>query len=202
VLLVAAGLFVYTEFFREEPAPYFASDEEHFLYGSVGTEPDQGVPYWIWLVLPRIFPEHLPAPGGYASIGVIGRDGHEMPIGLSKVTVGFPRVGINCAMCHAATFRAQVDDVPTVYAAAASHQTGEQEYLRFLIACASDPRSPPPRFSARSRGTRACPSSTACSIASRSFRARGARCSGSKSRTAGWTGTPTGVAGASTRSTQ
>ena len=143
VLLVAAGLFVYTEFFREEPAPYFASDEEHFLYGSVGTEPDQGVPYWIWLVLPRIFPEHLPAPGGYASIGVLGRDGHEMPIGLSKVTVGFPRVGINCAMCHAATFRAQVDDVPTVYPAAASHQTGEQEYLRFLIACASDPRFTP-----------------------------------------------------------
>ena len=47
-------------FFREEPAPYFASDEEHFLFGSVGTESRQGVPYWIWLVLPRIFPEHLP----------------------------------------------------------------------------------------------------------------------------------------------
>ena len=63
-----------------------------------------------------------------------------MPIGLSKVTVGFPRVGINCAMCHTASFRARPDDVPTIYPAAASHQTGEQEYLRFLIACASDPR--------------------------------------------------------------
>ena len=141
VLIVAAGgLFTYVRFFRAEPAPYFESDEEHFLYGSVGTEPDQGVPYWIWLVLPRVFPEHLPAPGGYASIGVIGRDGHEMPIGLSKVTVGFPRVGINCAMCHAASFRAKPNDVPTIYPAAASHQTGEQEYLRFLIACASDAR--------------------------------------------------------------
>jgi hypothetical protein len=98
------------------------------------------VPYWIWLVLPRLFPEHLPGPGGYASIGVLARDGHEMPIGLSKVTVGFPRVGINCAMCHTASFRARRDDVPTIYPAAASHQTGEQEYLRFLIACASDPR--------------------------------------------------------------
>ncbi len=140
LLAVAAWVFVYDRFFREEPAPFFASDEEHFLYGSVGTEPDQGVPYWIWLVLPRLFPEHLPRPGGYASIGIIGRDGHEMPIGLSKVTVGFPRVGINCAMCHAASFRARPDDVPTIYPAAASHQTGEQEYLRFLIACASDPR--------------------------------------------------------------
>ena len=141
VLIVAAGgLFTYVRFFREVPPPYFESDEEHFLYGSVGTEPDQGVPYWIWLVLPRVFPDHLPAPGGYASIGVLGRDGHEMPIGLSKVTVGFPRVGINCAMCHAASFRAKPTDVPTIYPAAASHQTGEQEYLRFLIACASDAR--------------------------------------------------------------
>ena len=141
VLMAAlAGLFVYNGFFREEPAPYFASDEEHFLYGSVGTEAEQGVPYWIWLVLPRIFPEYLPAPGGYAAIGVLGRDGHEMPIGLSKVTVGFPRVGINCAMCHTASFRAAVDDIPTIYPAAASHQTGEQEYLRFLIRSAADPR--------------------------------------------------------------
>ena len=70
VLLVAlGGLFVYTRFFREEPAPFFASDEEHFLYGSVGTEADQGVPYWIWVVLPRIFPEYMPRPGGYAAVG-------------------------------------------------------------------------------------------------------------------------------------
>ncbi len=141
VLLAAVGgLFAYNRFFREEPPPYFASDEEHFLFGSIGTEAEQGVPYWIWLVLPRIFPEHLPGPGGLASIGIIGRDGHEMPIGFSKVTVGFPRVGINCAVCHAAIFRARAQDVPTIYPAAASHQTGEQEYLRFLVACASDPR--------------------------------------------------------------
>jgi len=139
-LLVVAGVFVWTQFFREQPAPFFTSDEEHFLYGSVGTEAEQGIPYWIWLVLPRVFPEYLPGPGGYASIGVLARDGHEMPIGLSKVTVGFPRVGINCAMCHAASFRAHADDIPTIYPAAASHQTGEQEYLRFLIRCAEDPR--------------------------------------------------------------
>jgi hypothetical protein len=144
VLLVAlVGLFVYDGFFREQPAPFFASDEEHFLYGSVGTEPDQGVPYWVWLVLPRIFPEYLPANGGYAAVGIVGRDGHEMPIGFSKVTVGFPRVGINCAVCHTASFRASADDVPKIYPAAASHQTNEQAYLRFLIRSASDPRFTP-----------------------------------------------------------
>jgi mono/diheme cytochrome c family protein len=139
-MLAGGAWFAYDRFFRQEPAPYFASDEEHFLFGSVGTEAEQGIPYWIWLVLPRLFPEHLPGPGGYASLGMLARDGHEMPIGFSKVTVGFPRVGINCAVCHAASFRARPGDVPTVYPAAAAHQTAEQEYLRFLFACASDPR--------------------------------------------------------------
>ena len=111
VVAALGGMFVYTRFFREEPAPYFATDEEHFLYGSVGTEAEQGIPYWIWLVLPRVFPEHLPGPGGYASLGILSRDGHEMPIGFSKVTVGFPRVGINCAVCHTASFRARPGDV-------------------------------------------------------------------------------------------
>ncbi|MQA30842.1 MAG: cytochrome c [Luteitalea sp.] len=141
ILMAAiAGGVTYVKFFRELPAPYFASDEEHFLFGSTGTEAEQGVPYWIWLVLPRIFPEYLPRPGGYAALGILGKDGHEMPVGLSKVTVGFPRVGINCAVCHTARWREKPGDVPTIVPAAPAHQTGEQEYLRFLLACASDPR--------------------------------------------------------------
>jgi hypothetical protein len=136
---LAAGI-AYVKFFRREPAPYFASDEEHFLYGSVGTEEREGVPYWIWLVLPRIFPEYVPQPGGYAAVGVLAPTGHEMPIGLSKVTIGFPRVGINCAMCHTASVRLRPGDVPTIYPAAPSHQTAPQQYVRFLFACASDPR--------------------------------------------------------------
>jgi mono/diheme cytochrome c family protein len=137
------GATAYVKFFREEPPPYFASDEDHFLFGSVGTEAEQGIPYWIWLVLPRIFPEYLPAPGGYASLGILSRDGHEMPIGLSKVTIGFPRVAINCAMCHTARVRTRPDGLATIIPAAPSHQTAPQMYLRFLFACASDPRFTP-----------------------------------------------------------
>jgi len=136
----AGAILVYERFFREEPAPYFASDEDHFLFGSVGTEAAEGVPYWIWLVLPRVFPDLLPAPGGYASVGFVTRDGRELPIGLSKVTVGFPRVGINCAMCHAASYRTRPDEPATIVAAGASHQTAPQAYVRFLFAAAADPR--------------------------------------------------------------
>ena len=134
------GGVTYVKLFRESPAPYFASDEEQFLFGSMGTEAEGGVPYWIWLVLPRLFPEYLPRPGGYATLGMLGKDGHEMPVGLSKVTVGVPRVGINCAACHTARWREKPGDPPTIVAAAPAHQMGMQEYRRFLMACASDPR--------------------------------------------------------------
>ena len=140
VLGIAGGAFAYYNFFRAEPPPFFQSDEDHFLFGSIGTEDPEGIPYWIWLVLPRIFPEYLPAPGGYASVGFPGKDGHDMPAGFSKVTVGFERVGINCAACHAATYRARAGDPPTIVAAGASHQTSPQALLRFLFACANDPR--------------------------------------------------------------
>lgn len=122
------------------PAPRFESAEDEFLYGSIGNEDEAGVPYWIWLVLPRIFPEYLPAAGGYASIGVAARDGHDMPIGLSKVQIGVPRVGTNCALCHTATVRERRTEAPRIYPGAPGHQIGAQEYRRFLQAAAADPR--------------------------------------------------------------
>lgn len=126
VLIVAA--FSYNRFFRAQPAPEFESEEDSFLFGSVGNEASDGVPYWVWLVLPRIFPDLLPGPGGYAALGIQSKDGYEMPIGLSKVTVGYPRVGINCAMCHAGGARAGADEAVA------------RRYVNFLSAVAADPR--------------------------------------------------------------
>jgi len=140
VVGTAAAVLVYERFFRQDPAPYFASDEDHFLFGSIGTESAEGLPYWLWLVLPRVFPDLLPGPGGYASLGFVAKEGHDLPIGLSRVTVGFPRVGINCAMCHVASYRTRPDEPPTIVAAGASHQTSPQDYFRFLFNAAADPR--------------------------------------------------------------
>src|ERR1700678_3031459 len=85
IALIAFGSgLTYYEFFRTLPAPYFASDEEHFLYGSIGTEATAGVPYWIWLVLPRVFPDKLPYAGGYESLGIVSQEGRDLPIRFSK----------------------------------------------------------------------------------------------------------------------
>jgi Cytochrome C oxidase, cbb3-type, subunit III len=140
LVVVFALLLTYDEFFRQTPPPYFASAEEHFLYGSIGTEGTSGVPYWIWLVLPRVFPDKLPGTGGYESLGIVSEEGRELPVGFSKQRIGFDRVGINCAFCHTATYRKSAGDVPVVVAAGPSSTTSPQDYLRFLFACADDPR--------------------------------------------------------------
>src|SRR6187431_1579461 len=125
---------------REQAPPHFASAEEHFLYGSIGNEGD-GIPYLVWLVLPRVFPEYLPGPGGYAALGLDTRDGRDMPIGLTRVvTGGVSRVGTKCAFCHTGRVRVRPGGVSTIVPGAPGHQVNWDRYRRFLIACAFDPR--------------------------------------------------------------
>lgn len=73
VLGVVFGAIGWYKFLREEPRPAWvtADADTRFKYGSIGAEWDAGIPYWIFFVLPRMFPEKLPGPGGYASLGVV-----------------------------------------------------------------------------------------------------------------------------------
>jgi hypothetical protein len=113
----------------------------HFLYGSVGTEGIEGIPYWIWLVLPKVFPEYLPSPGGYASVGLTWEPGYDMPVGFTKRKLVYDRVGVNCAFCHVAAYRREADDArPNVVVGGPGHQVRVQDYQQFLWKAASDPR--------------------------------------------------------------
>ena len=141
ILVIVVGAVAYVIWdglLREEPLHY-ESELEHFKYGSIGTEQEGlRVPYWIWLVLPRIFPEYLPGPGGYVSLRFAWEEGRELPIGLTKKVIGQPLVGINCAICHTATVRESRFDKPTIFTAAPAHQIDMQGYFRFLFNSASD----------------------------------------------------------------
>ncbi|MBB3189918.1 c-type cytochrome [Halomonas cerina] len=144
-LLLALGAalaaFGWYQLFREEPQ-HFDSVEAYYRYGSIGTESEEGLPYWVWRVLPGLFPQHLPGEGedeGYAALGIVWEEGEPTPVGFSLKTIGFPRIGINCAACHTATYRTAADGerriVPT-----GPHQTFDpQAYLRFLGDAAADP---------------------------------------------------------------
>ena len=139
--LTAFGVwFSWLKFFREEPEPQFANEAERFKYGSIGAEAARGMPYYVWLVLPRVFPEYLPGPGGYKSFGLVWEEGHEMPVGFTKRTIGFPRVANNCAICHTGTWRTRPEETPHVVPTAPSHTTDIQGLIRFLYQCGNDPR--------------------------------------------------------------
>jgi len=141
VVVGAAGAwFGWSRFFREEPEPAWADEAERFKYGSIGAEATRGVPFYIWMVLPRIFPEYLPRPGGYKSFGLVWEEGREMPVGFTKRVIGFPRVANNCAICHVGTWRSEPGGRPTVVVAAPAHTVDVQGMLRFLTQCGKDPR--------------------------------------------------------------
>lgn len=143
VVLGALGVFgAWYKFFREEPQPdWITKDPDtRFKYGSIGAERDAGMPYWIFYVLPRMFPEKLPRPGGYAAFGVAWEQGQELPIGFTQKVVGFPRVANNCASCHAASYRTAPDQNPVFVPAGPGHTLQLEGLFRFFVDCAKDPR--------------------------------------------------------------
>jgi hypothetical protein len=141
LVVLVVGFAIWYQIYREElqPAWITADQRDNFLYGSIGAERTAGIPYWIWLVLPRICPDHLPGQGGYAALGRPWEEGKEMPAGFAKKTVGYIRVGANCALCHAVPSRPGPNEVPEIVIAARG-QTADPEPLQtFLAQCAQDP---------------------------------------------------------------
>jgi mono/diheme cytochrome c family protein len=95
-----------------------------FRYGATGTEGSAGIPYWIFRVVPQIFPERFPG-GSYTALGFQDDDhafyqrrrgdapdgSFRVPAGLVVVDseffvpffhfkLGIKRVAINCSGCH------------------------------------------------------------------------------------------------------
>ena len=142
LLLVVVAITAWANLWREKPQPQWitADKRDNFLYGSVGGERDAGIPYWIWLALPRMFPEYMPGNGGYLSVGLSWEEGKEMPAGFSKKTVGYVRVAGNCAICHAASYRSGPDEGPEVVPVVPGRSSDVQALLTFFQQCAQDPR--------------------------------------------------------------
>ncbi len=139
---LAAGITAWYAMKREMPQPSWvtAQPRSNFLYGWVASDGSRGLPYWIWLVLPRIFPEYVGKPGGYAAFGVPWEEGREMPAGFAKKTIGYVRVSGNCALCHATSHPQGPDEAPAVFAVGAGPRTNVAALLTFFSRCAQDPR--------------------------------------------------------------
>jgi hypothetical protein len=141
VVLGATGITIWYEMFRDVPQPAWITGNlrDNFLYGSIGSEREVGLPYWIFMALPRIFPEYLPGPGGYASL-LSWEESMDMPVGFSKKTIGYVRVAGNCALCHAYSRPNGRSGVPTFFPAGHGHTAEVQKLLQFFRRCGQDPR--------------------------------------------------------------
>ncbi|WP_199608610.1 c-type cytochrome [Flocculibacter collagenilyticus] len=144
-LIATFAYFGWYKFFREEPQEAWvtATPEMRFKYGSIGGEHEAGIPYWIFMVLPKMFPEYLPGNGGYASLGVPWEEGFELPVGFTKKTIGFPRVGNNCAVCHTAVYKKTPNGKRHFVPAGPSHTANIEGFFTFVVDCAKDPRFNP-----------------------------------------------------------
>lgn len=149
ILLATIGIMVGIRVFgRTEPVT-FTDPLEHFKYGSIGSEPVNGIPYWIWKALPLMFADKLPSgtdPGtaGFGAFGLLYEPGKDLPIGVSKRKVmGIDRVWLNCAVCHVGTVRSEPDGERTLLIGAPSNNLRLFDFIQFMRAAAIDNRWQP-----------------------------------------------------------
>src|SRR5262245_60416669 len=105
---------------------------DHFKYGSIGSEPANGIPYWIWKALPELFADKLPGKG-YASLGFIQEEGQDRPIGFSSRRVFIERVSLNCGVCHTGTLRDEPGGTPRIILGMPANTMDLEGYTRFLL---------------------------------------------------------------------
>jgi mono/diheme cytochrome c family protein len=145
ILLIGVGLAVgYQLLARSVPVTY-DDPEEHFKYGSIGSEPVSGLPYWIWKALPLMFADKLPEGArDYRAFGLLYEPGKDLPIGVSQRKVmGIDRVWLNCAVCHVGTVRAESGAEQQLILGAPSNNLRLFDFIQFLRAAAIDNRWQP-----------------------------------------------------------
>ena len=143
LLFLVAGLYAATRFLPDRAVTY-ADPVQHFKYGSTGGERESGFPYWIWRALPQVCADQLPAARwtlGYAALGLIYEDGHDLPIGVSKRrNLGLDRVFLNCAACHTSTIRDAPDAAPRIVVGMPAHRFDIRAFETFFFNCAAGPK--------------------------------------------------------------
>jgi cytochrome c5 len=152
-VVLIAGLYLVERFTRNRPVDY-ADDTMFFERGSTGGERMDGIPYWIWIALPEIFPEYLPdkKPGqGYSSFGMIYEAGDDpryaLPLGMSRRNVsGLDVVYLNCAACHTGTVRDAPGAKPRWVAGMPAHQFNLGAWGKFLTTIPKDQKFTPQRL--------------------------------------------------------
>ncbi|HEV7891659.1 MAG TPA: cytochrome c [Pyrinomonadaceae bacterium] len=145
ILVLLAAFFFLSYVYSPSRPTVYADDEEHFKYGSVGSDIENGLPLAILKVLPRMFPEYLPegAPKDLTAFGFIQEPGRDRPIGFSKRRRFIDLVGFNCAACHVGVVRENESAPARIVVGAPANTVNLHAFLNFMFACAADNRFNP-----------------------------------------------------------
>ncbi|MGH8767954.1 MAG: hypothetical protein ACREVT_07170 [Burkholderiales bacterium] len=167
LVVLAVGLSVWRHW-RGVPED-FANMEAEFKYGSIGSDHPRArapIPYWIWKVLPEMFPPSTAIGDaewyrpkndkeGYAAFGLVTEanmarprgviEGQtelfERPIGFSKRTVfGIDFVGVNCAFCHTTTLRKTPGAKQEIVPGGTGNTVDIEQFFLYLFAATTNER--------------------------------------------------------------
>ena len=131
--------------FTGEGTAYYGDIREHFKYGSIGAEPESGLPYWVWRALPGLFPEKFDGRE-YEAFGFLyetDADGNrrDLPIGISRREVRGTEVAwFNCAVCHVGTVQAAADAPRRTVLGMPSNNLNLYGFISVLFEIADDER--------------------------------------------------------------
>lgn len=145
-ILIALVLWAFNRYAPNRPVAYRDTggqfNLDHFKYGSIGSDIENGIPVRVLQVLPRLFPEYLPAggPQDYTAFGFIQEPGHTLPIGFSTRRRAIDLTGLNCAVCHVGQVRADVDAEPVTILGMPANTVDLQAFFNFLFVAAGDNR--------------------------------------------------------------
>jgi hypothetical protein len=122
VVLVLVLTALYYLIFVNQYVVAYRDDLDHFKYGSIGSEPVNGLPILVFKALAVMYPDEL-GPTGYRRFGMLYEtEQTELPIGMSRrIVTGVERVWLNCAVCHVGTYRINLTDRPTLIYGAPSN---------------------------------------------------------------------------------
>jgi mono/diheme cytochrome c family protein len=139
ILLLVLGALYYLIFVNQYVVAY-RNDVEHFKYGSIGSEPVNGLPILVFKALAVMYQDEL-GPTGYRRFGLLYENEHsELPVGMSRrVVTGVERVWLNCSVCHVGTYRIKLTDQPIFLYGAPSNNLRLYDLLKFFLRVAGDP---------------------------------------------------------------
>ncbi len=96
-------------------------------------------PFWIWLVLPQLFPEYLDHKGGYLSLGFAWEPGAATPTGIERFQDGnLSKEKLSCQGCHHDVESVKNQSLPLLQLEGVIFD--HQRYHQFLVNCVQDPR--------------------------------------------------------------